>query len=83
MRGFLRVNKVLGFGAVVIMVAAMGYIFVSEQHMKSDVQAENQTTEQVTKQTTKSSKETKVKDSTKKKVKIYQRFNRPIGILSW
>lgn len=66
MRGFLRVNKVLGFGAVVIMVAAMGYIFVSEQHMKSDVQAENQTTEQVTKQTTKSSKETKVKDSTKK-----------------
>lgn len=59
-------NKVLGFGAVVIMVAAMGYIFVSEQHMKSDVQAENQTTEQVTKQTTKSSKETKVKDSTKK-----------------
>ena len=53
MRGFLRVNKVLGFGAVVIMVAAMGYIFVSEQHMKSDVQAENQTTEQVTKQTPK------------------------------
>ena len=58
-------NKVLGFAAVVIMIGAMGYVIVSEQHTSTAVEAEKQTTEKV-QTTTSSSNEKKTSTSTKK-----------------
>ncbi|WP_165006076.1 MULTISPECIES: M15 family metallopeptidase [unclassified Enterococcus] len=65
-------NKFLGFGSVIIMIAAMGYVVVSEHAMRSEVQANVQKTEQTatssknaTKKETK--KETKTDHSSEKK----------------
>ena len=58
-------NKVLGFAAVVIMIGAMGYVIVSEQHTSTAVEAEKQTTEKV-QTTTSPSNEKKTSTSTKK-----------------
>ena len=58
-------NKVLGFAAVVIMIGAMGYVIVSEQHTSTSVEPEKQKTDKV--QTPTSSRnEKKTSTSTKK-----------------
>jgi D-alanyl-D-alanine carboxypeptidase len=56
-------NKILGFGAVAIMIIAMGYVLVSEPHGKTEVQSGSQVTKS---STTKSTMVAKKQNSTNK-----------------
>ncbi|MBF8807888.1 MAG: M15 family metallopeptidase [Enterococcus lacertideformus] len=58
-------NKILGFSAVIIMIAAMGYIVVSYQHIASQAREEGQTTRKNKNTTTQNTTAPKTKSSKK------------------
>lgn len=54
-----KLNKILGFGAVIIMIVSMGYIVVSEHQMTTEVQSDSQVAKKTDTTTTKSTAKAK------------------------